>query len=231
MADIILNPDRFAAMLEALTFDMEAGKNRLTELDAAIGDGDLGISFSRGAVGIREGLKCYPQDIGQIVMNAGMDFNNRAGSTIGALLGVALIQAGKFAFGWQELDLSGLSMMARAASDAIKQRGKAQQGDKTLLDSLVPAVEALEKAAQEGTGLLDGLQRALAASQEGLNATRQMQAMFGRARWLGERTLDHPDPGAAAICIMLESLVSFLQHNAEQGDEIPPHSEILGEAS
>jgi dihydroxyacetone kinase-like protein len=164
-------------------------------------------------------------------MKAGMDFNNKAGSTIGALLGVALIQAGKLALGWQEVDLSSLSMMAKAASEAIKQRGKAQLGDKTLLDSLIPAVEALEKAAEEGTGLLDGFQRALAASQEGFLATRQMQAMYGRARWLGERTFGHPDPGAAAICIMLESLVSFFQLNAEQRENISSHSGNLRAAS
>lgn len=206
-----LSVDQVVAILTTLTHDLQAKKDRLIELDSAVGDGDLGITVDRGFQGVRDGLSGYPQDIGKILFKAGFDFSNSAGSTMGALMGTAFMRAGKQAQGQTALSLADVVRLVKAAEDGIKEKGKASPGDKTMLDALIPAREALEQAAREGSAILGAMERAQAAAEKGTAATASMQAAFGRARWLGERTVGHVDPGAALVVMMVESLAESLR--------------------
>jgi dihydroxyacetone kinase-like protein len=212
-----LNVEQIADLLTTLTYDLQGQKERLLELDGAIGDGDLGITVDRGSQGVRDGLQGHAQDIGRILFKAGMDFSNSAGSTMGALMGTAFMRAGKQVQGQTEINLADLARMVRAAEDGIKERGKAQAGDKTMLDAIIPAREALEEAVQAGDSLLAALQKAQAAAEKGTLATVNMQAVYGRARWLGERSIGHQDPGATLVVMMIVSLVGSLQRLEQAG--------------
>jgi dihydroxyacetone kinase-like protein len=194
-------------ILISLAEDLESAKDHLNELDAAIGDGDMGISMARGFRSVREGLKDPPQDIRQILMKVGLILSNSAASTAGALLSTAFVRAAKEVQNPAEVTLTDVVRMVKAAEVGIQERGKAQLGDKTMLDAIVPARQALEKAAEEGASLLGALEQAAAAAEEGVSSTTQMRSAVGRASWLGERTIGHPDPGATAIALMLRSIV------------------------
>ena len=138
-----------------------------------------------------------------------MAFNGSAPSTIGALFAIGSMRAGKEAKGHQELDLTLLARMVRAAETAIMEKGKAQRGDKTLLDSLGPAADALDAAVVEGKSLAEGLASAVEAARVGVQATIEMKSKSGRGSWIAERTVGHQDPGATAILLMLEALSDF----------------------
>jgi len=206
-----LNVEQVVAVLTTLTLDLQAQKDYLIELDSAIGDGDLGITVDRGFQGVRDGLQEHANDIGRILFKAGMDFSNSAGSTMGALLGTAFMRAGKQVQGQREISLADVVRMVKAAEDGIKEKGKAQPGDKTMLDALAPAREALEQAALAGTDLAEAMKQAASAAEKGVQSTINMQASFGRARWLGERTIGHQDPGATLVFLIARSLAGTLE--------------------
>jgi len=206
-----LNVDQVIAILASLTHEMQAKKDYLIELDSAIGDGDLGITADRGFQGVREGLAGHAGDIGRILFKVGMDFSNSAGSTMGALMGTAFMRAGKQVQGQTEISLPDIVRMIRAAEDGIREKGKASPGDKTVLDAIIPARQALEQASAEGASLFQAMQRAQAAAEKGVQATVSMQAALGRARWLGERSIGHQDPGATLILLMITSSASALK--------------------
>lgn len=205
-----LNASQLAGLLRALAADMLAAKDILNELDGAMGDGDLGISMSRGFDAVRKGLDESGEDIGLMLMNAGMRFNEAAGSTIGALMSSALMRAGREVRGLSEVGMPEILRMAQAAEQGIRDRGKAEPGNKTMLDALVPANEALAKAHADGLGLRGALARAEAAAEQGMLATKDMVPTFGRARWLPERAKGQQDPGATAVVLMLKSLVKHV---------------------
>ncbi len=206
-----LNVEQTVVILTTLSHEMQAKKEYLIELDSAIGDGDLGITVDRGFQGVRDGLQEHAADIGRILFKAGMDFSNSAGSTMGALLGTAFMRAGKQAQGQTEISLADIVRMVKAGEEGIIERGKAHVGDKTVLDAIVPARQALEQAVQDDVSLLAALERAQAAAEQGMLSTVPMQAIFGRARWLGERSIGHQDPGATLISLMLSSVVASVQ--------------------
>ena len=207
-----LGVERLIAMLVAMTHDLEAAKDTLIELDSAVGDGDLGITVARGCRALREGLDENGLDVGRILMKAGMDFSNAAPSTMGALLGAAFMAAGKALQGQSELSLQDIARAVEAAEDRIREKGKAQPGDKTMLDALVPARVALEEAAEQEDDLVVAFQKARDAAEAGMLSTVNMKAAFGRARWLGERTIGHQDPGATMVVLMATSLAQSARH-------------------
>jgi phosphoenolpyruvate---glycerone phosphotransferase subunit DhaL len=206
-----LNVDDVAGILATLTHDMQAQKDYLIELDSAVGDGDLGITVDRGFQGVRDGLEGHAADIGKMLFKAGFDFSNSAGSTMGALMGTAFMRAGKLAQGKIEISLDDLAQMVKAAEDGIREKGKASPGDKTMLDALIPGREALEAAAAHGASFAAAMLSAQEAAEKGAIATTNMQATFGRARWLGERVVGHQDPGATLVFLMAKSLCASLE--------------------
>ena len=199
------------ATLRKMATDMEGQKDFLCQLDAAMGDGDLGVTMAIGFPAISAGLEAVrDQDIGTIVTKCGLIFNNAAASTIGALFATACMRAGREVKGRQEIGLTDLAAMLEAAFTGIQERGKAQVGDKTVLDALAPAAKALRSAADAALPLTEALQKALAAAEEGLRSTIPMKSKIGRASWIAERTVGHQDPGATSFCLMFKSAVESL---------------------
>jgi phosphoenolpyruvate---glycerone phosphotransferase subunit DhaL len=199
------------AILKKMADDLEAAKDLLCQLDAAVGDGDQGVTMAIGFRAVRNGLDALQgQDIGTIITKSGLTFNGTAASTIGALLATACMRAGREAKGRQEIGLAELAKMAEAAQAGIQERGKAQVGDKTVLDMLAPTIQALRAAADQGTSLEDALRQSLAAAEEGVKATIPLKSKIGRASWLADRTVGHQDPGATSFFLMWKAIVEFL---------------------
>ncbi|RPI08612.1 MAG: dihydroxyacetone kinase subunit L [Zetaproteobacteria bacterium] len=199
------------AILAKMATDMEAQKDYLCELDGAMGDGDQGVTMAIGFGAIRKVLDSLKeQDIGTIVTKSGLTFNGTAASTIGALLATACMRAGREAKGKHEIGLVDAARMLEAAQIGIQERGKAQLGDKTVLDALAPTVAALQAAVDAGTPLPEALQQSLAAAEAGLKATIPMKSKIGRASWIAERSVGHQDPGATSFYLMWKSAVEYL---------------------
>lgn len=199
------------AILEKMATDMEAQKDYLCQLDGAVGDGDQGVTMAIGFRAVRGGLAALQgQDIGTILTKSGLTFNGTAASTIGALLATACMRAGREAKGKHEIGLADLAKMLEAAQVGIQERGKAQVGDKTVLDALAPTVAALKAAAEHGTPLPDALKQSLAAADAGVKATIPLKSKMGRAAWIADRTEGHQDPGATSFYLMWQSAVEYL---------------------
>lgn len=181
--------------------------DELNTLDAATGDGDMGISVRIGAEAVLAELERLEEaDAGALLAALGMAFNRAAGSTIGALVATAGMRSGAVLKGQFEMDLASLSTAFRSAIEGIAERGKAKRGDKTLLDAMIPAAEALDATVNEGGELAEAASRALEAAEAGMRKTAGMLGKVGRGKWSGERGREHPDAGAAAVVIALRAI-------------------------
>jgi dihydroxyacetone kinase phosphoprotein-dependent L subunit len=175
------------------------------ELDAVVGDGDFGYSLARGfEIVLSDFDDLEYDDAGGLLKKTALVLTKRIGGTSGPIWGTAFLRAGATLSG--NPDPSGADVVAalRASIEGIKQRGNADLGEKTLLDALVPAVDELEQALQEGAP--DALQRAAVKAREGADATKGMLAQRGRASYTGERSRDSVDAGAIGIAVLLEAV-------------------------
>jgi dihydroxyacetone kinase-like protein len=198
-------------LLRHLATDVNASKDYLTTLDSDIGDGDLGRTMVAGFGKLAEVADTLPQDdFGGSLMRCGMAFNQVASSTFGTLLSGAMMAAGKVVRGKAVVDLADWVAMGRAAVESVEQRGKCKLGDKTMLDALVPAVEAMASTQEKGGTLPAALAEATAAAEKAVEETAALKAGTGRAGWFGERTIGHKDPGAAAVAEILKSVANFV---------------------
>ncbi len=200
------------------TFATEIGQNKqyLTELDAAIGDADHGINMDRG---FKKAIAQLPnvtdQDIGSILKTVSMTLISSIGGASGPLYGTFFLRASTVVAGKSELTAQDLLEMLQAGLDGVLQRGKAQLGDKTMVDVLSPAVVAFGQASGTNKVMLAAMQQAVAAAQEGLQNTIPMLAKKGRASYLGERSMGHQDPGATSSYLMLKSLLATLENKTQ----------------
>lgn len=186
-------------------------RDQLNELDAAMGDGDLGLSMSKGGAALVEyaAAEVSPsEDIGKYLANAGMAFNRAAPSTMGTLLATALMRMGKEAKGLTSLDAAALARLVEAAANGIQERGKAKLGDKTILDALIPASQAFSAAVQQGQSLEQAAQAMVEAARQGRDAAIPLRSNVGRASWVGERTEGKLDPGTVLCVALLEALTA-----------------------
>jgi dihydroxyacetone kinase-like protein len=177
----------------------------LVRLDTAIGDGDHGTNMDRGmrkAVEKLDGLE--GGDIGAALKAVGMALVSSVGGAAGPLYGTLFLQMGSAAAGRDELDLGGWTAALEAGVDGVQARGKAQPGDKTMVDALLPAVEALRGGAD------DALTRAADAAEEGMKASISLEARKGRASYLGPRSVGHQDPGATSSYLLMRSAAEAL---------------------
>jgi len=186
---------------------IEGEKERLCRLDGAIGDGDHGTSMATGfrLVGARLASGDLP-DIGAILHATGTTLVSSVGGVTGIVFGSFFIGAAKAAEGKTETGTADLAAMFAAGLEAVQLRGKAKPGDKTMVDALAPAVEALRKADEKGLGVQEALEVAHRAAREGMDRTREMKAKIGRARYQGEKAVGHIDAGAASVVVILTSL-------------------------
>jgi dihydroxyacetone kinase len=197
------------AAIERVAARLVELRDVLNRLDAAVGDGDMGITATKGAAGLQEYLAANSpgDDLGKFLAGAGMAFNKVASSTIGALTATALMRAGKEARGLATLDGATLARMLRAADAGVQERGKARPGDKTVVDALHPAAEAFAAAIERGQSLDAAAAAMLQAARAGRDAVIPLRSKIGRAAWVGERTENQPDPGTVLLVQVLEAIL------------------------
>jgi dihydroxyacetone kinase-like protein len=181
-------------------------KAYLTELDSAIGDADHGANMDRG---FRAALEKLPgvedQDIEKILMTVAMALLSKVGGAGGPLYSTLFMQMGKSLNAKTEFELEDWAMALDAATQGVVRLGKASPGDKTMVDALTPAVQALKDASQQGLSLEEGLIKSAKAAEEGMIATIPLVARKGRASYLGERSAGHQDPGATSTFMLLDT--------------------------
>lgn len=181
-------------------------KAYLTRLDSEIGDADHGINMSRGLNAAVDRLgAAEPGDVASVFKTVGMTLVSRVGGASGPLYGTMFIEMGRAAEGKDELGPSDLAEVLAAGLDGIQRRGKAEPGDKTMVDALGPAVAALKEAAGEGAAMGEAMTRTMEAARHGMEATIPMVARKGRASYLGERSAGHQDPGATSSHLLLQA--------------------------
>ena len=190
--------------IRAFAATVAANKEYLTELDSAIGDADHGININRGmqaVLGKIDGLS--QDDVGAMLKTVGMTLVSTVGGAGGPLYGTLFLQMGTASAGKAELSADDWAAALAAGVAGVRSRGKAELGDKTMVDALVPAVEALQAAVADGAPFDDALRRSAQAAEEGMKATIPLVARKGRASYLGERSAGHQDPGATSSWLLV----------------------------
>jgi dihydroxyacetone kinase-like protein len=194
--------------LAAYAAAVNANADELNRLDSALGDGDFGASMQRGVQAIQAKLPSVAdKDIGTIFKTLGMTLVSSMGGTSGPLLGTLLMQMGNKAQGKTELSLGDWTDMLQAGVDGVKARGKAEVGDKTMLDAFVPALDALKEPHGD---LATALRRSAEAAEFGRDNTAHLVAKKGRASYVGERGLGAIDPGAANAYLFISTLAEVV---------------------
>ena len=181
-------------------------RQQLTDLDSALGDGDYGESMDRGFTAAQAELSAHPPpDPRSAFQSVSAVLIRTMGGSAGPLLGTFFLRAGAVSAGKSELAPADVVALFQAGVEGIQQRGKAALGDKTMLDALLPAVDAMRGALEAGTDLAEMVERGAAAAEAGMQATRTMQARKGRGSYLGERSVGHQDPGATGAHLLLKA--------------------------
>jgi phosphoenolpyruvate---glycerone phosphotransferase subunit DhaL len=207
-----MDAEFFRAWITCAAEVIEANRDHLTQLDAAIGDADHGINLARGftavlsALEARDSRAAAPITPGRILIVTGNTLISEVGGAAGPLYGMAFRQAGKSLSDAAGVDLPGLSAGLDAALAGIQKLGAAVEGDKTMVDALAAGTRAFGKAIAEGASQDDALSAIAKAAADASVATIPMQARKGRASYLGPRSVGHEDPGAASAALILGAL-------------------------
>ena len=206
-----MNADTVQRWLEQAAASLHEQRDYLTQLDAAIGDADHGTNMDRGftavvaKLGETDGPSSGP---GKLLTTAGSTLVSTVGGASGPLWGTALRRAGRALGDADEFGSDELASALDAALEGVVELGAAQEGEKTMVDALGPAVRTLRESLAGGASLSDAVQAAFEASEEGMRATVPLQASKGRASYLGERSIGHQDPGATSTTLILGALAS-----------------------
>jgi dihydroxyacetone kinase-like protein len=199
----------WTAFCRRLLAAFRENESRLCALDGAIGDGDHGTSMVLGLTQATQDLgKQPPADIGDLFRRLGQAFIDSVGGVTGIVFGSLFRAAGESAGNFQELGTEGLHRALAAGLEAVKQRAKVREGDKSMVDALSPAVTSLARAAAKGLPAAEALALASRVAAAGLEATKSMEARVGRARYQGARAVGHPDAGAASVALIFETLAA-----------------------
>jgi phosphoenolpyruvate---glycerone phosphotransferase subunit DhaL len=206
MKETTISAQDWVSLLSQVAVRIEAEKDHLNDLDGAIGDGDHGVTMAIGFRSLRKSLTELQDDvtIDLVFQTAGQAFLLAAGGAVGPLIGTMLSDTGKAFKGRVTFGAEEAVWMLEIMEQALVRRGKAQPGDKTMLDALHPAVIAARAA--EGEDMIEIIRRAADAAAVGARATSGMVSRVGRSSRLGERTLGHEDPGANSIALILRVL-------------------------
>ncbi|MFW5693583.1 MAG: dihydroxyacetone kinase subunit DhaL [Alkalispirochaeta sp.] len=196
--------DQIVAWIDRLESVYVENKEYLTQLDSAIGDADHGINMARGFTAAKKALADNPpDDVGAALKAVSMTLIKTVGGASGPLFGTFFLKAAVAATGKSELDADGVLTLFTEGIGGIKQRGKAEVGDKTMVDAWEPALSALTERRAAGASVKEMLDAAVSAAEEGRDSTIPLVARKGRASYLGERSKDHQDPGATSVVLML----------------------------
>jgi dihydroxyacetone kinase-like protein len=194
------------AWLDALQKVYAENRQKLTDLDAAIGDADHGANMDRGFTAVKTQLAAnVPADIRSVLQAAAMLLIRTVGGAAGPLYGTFFLRAGEACAGKSALEAADLVALFQAGIEGVQARGKAAPGDKTMLDALLPALAAMRQGLENGGTLAGVLDAGAAAAEAGMLGTVPMQARKGRASYLGPRSIGHQDPGATSSCLLLQT--------------------------
>lgn len=201
-----IGQEKVIAWVTACAQVIAENRDTLTDLDAAIGDADHGANMDRGFQAVLRKLpEIQDQDLGTIFKTVGMTLVSTVGGAGGPLYGTFFLQAGMKLAGKREFALEAWVAALEAAVAGVVARGKAEAGDKTMVDALLPAIKALQEAASQGQTLSEALRRSASAAEAGMIATIPLVARKGRASYLGERSAGHQDPGATSSYLLLKA--------------------------
>jgi len=195
--------DQLRILLDRAFEILAESADELRDLDAAVGDGDLGVTVRGGAAAARKAMRSLPESVtpAEIFRGLASAISSANPSSFAALVATALLAAARSVATSSSIARDDIVTMAQEATAAVKKRGKSTLGDKTVLDALIPSVLALEASTSDG-----GLAAIIAAARKGIDETTPNVSRRGRAAWLGERGQGHPDPGAVAYLRFLEAL-------------------------
>ncbi|WP_027625885.1 dihydroxyacetone kinase subunit DhaL [Clostridium lundense] len=192
---------------------IQNNKEFLTELDSAIGDGDHGINMSKGFKAVKEKLTTAKiNTVGDILKTTGMALVSNVGGASGPLYGTAFMKASSLV-NKEEVNINDFIDMFQAAIDGVKMRGKANRGDKTMLDALEPALDVLREAKANGLDDITALENMKNEALKGVEYTKGIIAKKGRASYLGERSIGHQDPGATSSYLILNEIYNYVLNN------------------
>lgn len=211
----MIHRDLLLKMIEEITMVIGANKQYLTDLDQAIGDGDHGINLDRGFRAIKDKVEAVrDKDCGTILKTVAMGLISTVGGASGPLYGTAFMKAGQVVSNKMEITGEDTVKILDEAIQGIIARGKAAQGDKTMLDALIPAYDALKAAVEEGESITNAIGKAVEAAEAGVAYTKTIAAKKGRANYLGDRSIGHQDPGATSSYLMLKAIYDVLAREA-----------------
>jgi len=198
--------DEVAAWLKALCRVYADHKAWLTELDAAIGDADHGINLDRGFLALAAELDSNaPADIRSLLQAAAMSLIRHVGGAAGPLYGTFFLRAASACAGKERLEAADVVALFEAGLQGIVERGKAVPGEKTMVDALAPAIEAMRRSLAASGGLGEILDAGAQAAEDGMKATIPLEARKGRASYLGPRSVGHQDPGATSAWLLVKT--------------------------
>lgn len=210
-----LKTDDIVKMIHIMTDVIIANEIPFCELDSAAGDGDFGMSLAKGFRVVKEEWdEVSKYNIGDFLKDVGMIITEYCGGASGPIWGSAFRGAAKSVLDKDEIDLSEFAQMMDSAAISIMKCGGAKLGDKTLLDALIPAVDALKESADDSDSIESALMRGAKAAVEGGESTKKIVAKKGRASYVGDRSLDYPDAGATALGIIFTEIAREFAPNA-----------------
>ena len=207
----MIDNSKVLEILSAIAAKIEEEKGYLTELDQPIGDSDHGINLARGFGAVAGKLESLAdKDLGMIMKTVGMTLVSTVGGAAGPLYGSAYMKAAGPVNGKMEMDLDDFINMLTEAIAAVEHRGKSTVEEATMLDAMVPSLEAIKAAKEEGKSAKEVLEAGSKAAWAGAEHTKDLVATKGRASYVGERGLGHQDPGATSYSYMLETIYNMI---------------------
>ena len=201
-----MNASYLVNMLAEISAIMHEHKEYLIDLDSVVGDGDLGLTMTKGFAVAYETASAGEADAGRMLYNAGKAMSGAAPSTMGTLMALGLMQGGKVLKGKTELTDNDIADFLAAYEDAVMTRGKAKLGEKTFLDGFHPGVVALKEGLAAGDTLAVATQKAAVAAEEGFKLAKGMLAVHGKPAVKGEASREMDDPGAAVAMLIMRAV-------------------------
>ena len=208
---MVIDRSKAVAFINAASALMDENKDYLIELDSALGDGDLGLTMSTGFSRAKEEVnKSEETDIGKLFFLVGSTIAKAVPSTMGTLVGSGFIKSAKALKGKESMDLADLATFVNEFVIGLMERGKAKPGDRTIIDAMEPAAQSLLADAQNGSDMKAAAQKAYEAALEGVEATKNMKAAFGRGVFFGDKVLGVPDQGAIVGSYIIKAWVNII---------------------
>jgi len=199
--------DKVLNILQKIADAIHENEQFLTDLDAAIGDNDHGINMDKGFQKVATDIPSLSgKDIGSILKRVGMDLVSTVGGSAGPLYGTSFMKAGAVVADKNEIDQEDFVSIMEAGIGGVQLRGKAVKGEKTMLDAMIPAFEAMKESCAFGDDAPSMLKKGVEAAENGVEYTKTIIATKGRASYLGERSIGHQDPGATSFTVILRAI-------------------------